>query len=111
MPNRHHRPILKKCGVLGDAERGHTDGFRTRSPAGHPGPALETTRCVLTGCRARAQSSGIGRFYWSTFTARATTRAVVDSAMTDWNDIRALAHLLSGMVSVGENANTLVRLT
>ena len=84
------------------------DPQRSRPP---PGPALETSRCVLTGCRARAQSRGIGLFYWSTFTARATTRAVVDSAMIDWNDIRALAHLLSGMVSVGENANTLVRLT
>lgn len=77
----------------------------------HSASQLETSRCVLTGCRARAQSRGIGLFYWSTFTARATTRAVVDSAMIDWNDIRALAHLLSGMVSVGENANTLVRLT
>jgi len=49
--------------------------------------------------------------YWSTLTARATTSAVVDRAMIDWNDIRALAHLLSGMVSVGEKANPLVRLT
>ena len=31
MPNRHHRPILKKCAVLGDAERDHTSKVRLAS--------------------------------------------------------------------------------
>ncbi len=43
-------------------------------------------------------------------TARATTKAVVDRAMALWTAINALAHRVSGIVSVGEKAVALVKL-
>ena len=44
-------------------------------------------------------------------TARAMTRARVDKATALCTAIRVLAHRDSGMVSVGENAVALVKLT
>ena len=44
------------------------------------------------------------------FTARARTSAVVDKAMALCNAINDFAHGDIGMVSVGENAMTLVKL-
>ena len=46
-----------------------------------------------------------------TFTALEITRAAVDSATIACTVISAFAHRASGIVSVGENAITLVTLT
>ncbi len=46
-----------------------------------------------------------------TLTARAITRAVVETATALWAAIRVLAHRDRGIVSVGEKARTLVKLT
>ena len=43
--------------------------------------------------------------------ARAMTRARVETEMMDCSAIMTLARRVSGIVSVGENATTLVRLT
>ena len=47
----------------------------------------------------------------SMFTARAMTSAVVDRAMALCTDMRPFAHRGIGIVSVGENAVALVKLT
>ena len=49
--------------------------------------------------------------YPRTLTARAITRATVVTATVDCSAIMAFARRDSGMVSVGENATTLVKLT
>lgn len=49
--------------------------------------------------------------YFSTLIARAMTKASVDTATRDCSAIMALARRVSGIVSVGENATTLVKLT
>jgi hypothetical protein len=45
------------------------------------------------------------------FTARAMTRTVVDSAIALCRAMSSFAQRVSGMVSVGENAVALVKLT
>jgi hypothetical protein len=50
-------------------------------------------------------------FYLRTLMARAMTRARVETEMMDCSAIMTLARRVSGIVSVGENATTLVRLT
>ncbi len=52
-----------------------------------------------------------GAHHLRMFTARAMTRAVVDKAMALCTAINALAHRVSGIVSVGEKAVALVKLT
>ena len=51
------------------------------------------------------------RDYFRTLIARAMTSARVDTATRDCTAIIALARRVSGIVSVGENAITLVKLT
>lgn len=71
--------------------------------------------CVVRGGRviAREGPGPPGAQRWSHFkmlTALARTSAVVDRAMALCSAISDFAHRDSGMVSVGENAMTLVKL-
>lgn len=104
--------------LLGLAEAGITPGLIVGTSVGapptaggeqHTGAARGGAgRDRGAGAAQCSSSTGIDVGYFNTLTARATTSAVVDTATIDCTVIIVLAQRDSGMVSVGENATTLV---
>src|SRR4051794_38264911 len=72
-------------------------GSRPSAWVSHSGPLRDTR---LDGPARHRADRGQGR----TLTARATTSAMVESAIADWASISIFAHRDSGIVSVGEKA-------
>ena len=73
--------------------------------------AADTARVFLVMQEDSGPGYAAGSAYFSTLTARAKTSARVDIDTSACTVIISLAHRDTGMVSVGENATTLVKLT
>jgi hypothetical protein len=106
--------VVSGCDRVKAAVYGRSPGIRREVTAYRWFP-FSRALSMASGTRAgNADPTTAGRWtldYLRMFTARAITSAVVDSAIALWPAMRLFAHRVSGIVSVGENAVALVKLT